>query len=119
MAYLDQAAQIYDSGWITGSNLTASWSGSYDVYHSVYVMASGALPPQAGNVSDRGVNLGGLVMPAAGGTAVTFFGPAITGTDIANTMGYRNVFVPEKPAVQIQATGSVSSSWYRVMIVGR
>jgi hypothetical protein len=122
MAQLGQVEQIYDSGWLSGVALTTSVAASHDTYLSVYVAASGAGgPPVAAKLQDQtigAVTIATLLLPAINGVALNMLGPTISGSNVANSLGYFNANIPIRPVLQVQHSAS-ATAWYRVIVTGR
>lgn len=122
MALPGEASIIYDSGWISGSALTASIDCTDEEFIGVYVAASGAGgPPVAAKIQDNTVmpiTIATLVLPVANAATLNMLGPTLTGSNIANSIGYFNTIVPLRPVVQVQHSAS-AAAWYKVVVVGR
>jgi len=119
MSQPGQAEYIYDSGWVSGTDLSASYSGSYDAYHSIYVLASGSAAPSAAKVVNdvTAGTISTLTLPTANNGSVTHMGPGISGSTVANQVSYVNTLMSLKPIVQV--TRGAGASWFRILVIGR
>lgn len=124
IVWTTEAASGSVGGWLSGTAaaaFTGAFSGSSDSFYTVYVMTSGANPPASvkwADVTVRPTPIATLILPSAAGTAsINYLGPGISGSSVANTLGFFNVVSPLKPAVFVDP--GAGASWYRIVIVGR
>ena len=110
-------------GWISSSNgpVTATFSNQVGEHCVVYIAMSGANPPTTGFLQDvtiYPINIATLVLPSVATSAsVNMFGPRVSGTNVANSVGYFAGVAPYLGGILI-APGA-ANSWVKVIVVGR